>query len=106
MRSVFPILIVLTACNCHDDRGVPVTPRPQPRDSSPKILTLDDYEAAIYAAGPTSTFAPTTPTEHETIAKLVPAMLEAAWSGSPPATPARWQAAAAAVGFQVGWAVR
>jgi hypothetical protein len=105
MKFLFSILIVVTACNCHDDRGAPVTPRPEPK-VTPKTLTLDDYETAIYAAGPTSTFAPTTPTEHETIAKLVPSMLEAAWSTNPPATPARWQAAAAAVGFQIeAWTI-
>lgn len=106
MKVLFSMLIIVTACNCHDDRGAPVTPRPEPRDASPKTLTLDDYEAAIYAAGPTSTFAPTTPTEHEAVAKLVPALLEAAWSAMPPATPAKWQAAAAASGFHIdAWSI-
>ena len=106
MRFLFSLLIVVTACNCHDDKGAPVTPRPEPRDVSPKALTLDDYEAAIYSAGPTSTFAPTTPSEHEAIAKLVPALLEAAWSASPPATPVKWHAAAAASGFHIdAWSI-
>jgi hypothetical protein len=108
MRSLlFSLLIVVAACNCHDDKGAPVTPRPEPRDVPPKALTLDDYEAAVYAAGPTSTFAPTTPTEHEAVAKLVPALLDAAWSPTPPATPAKWQAAAASAGFRIeAWTIQ
>lgn len=99
-------LLIVTACNCHEDRGAPVTPRPAPRDLAPKTLTIEDYEAAVYAAGPSATFRPTTPSEHEAIAKLVPALLEASWSATPPASTAKWRDAAAAAGFRIDtWSV-
>lgn len=90
------LLVAITACNCHEDRGMPVTPRPT---SSTRTLTLDDYERAMYAAAPQTTFAETTPAEHEAIAKLVPALLETAQSSSP--SPARWQDLAATAGFRI-----
>src|SRR5689334_7896641 len=99
------VLVVLAACNCHEDRGTSVTPRPTPRDTTPRTLTVDDYERAMYGGAPQTTYAPTTASEHEAIAKLVPALLEAAWSTTPP-SPARWQDAAAAAGFRIdAWTI-
>jgi len=108
-RTLATLVIALAACKhgpCHEDRGVPVTPRSEPRDSAPKALTVDEVEAAVFAAGPRATFQPTSSSEHEAIARLVPALLEAAWSSTPPRSPAKWQAAAAAVGFRIeAWTI-
>lgn len=93
------VFVALAACNCHEDRGTPVTPRPLPPDSAPKTLTVDDYERALYAAAPKTTFAETTSREHEAIATLVPALLEASMTPAP--SPARWQPAANAAGFRI-----
>jgi hypothetical protein len=94
------VLVVLAACNCHEDRGTPVTPRPAANDATPKTLTVDDYVRVMYAGAPQTTYAATTSSEHEAIAKLVPALLEAAWSATP-GSPARWQDTAAAAGFRI-----
>ena len=103
MRTWLSLFIVITACNCHEDKGAPVSPRPAPvvRDTAPKTLSIDDYEAAVYTAGPSATFRPTTPAEHEAVAKLVPALLEASWgSANPP------HERAAAAGFQIeAWTI-
>ena len=105
MRKRWIVLIVAigSACKsgpCKDERGAPVTPRPTTTAVAPKTLSVADFEAMVYAAGPQASFQATTSTEHAAIAKLVPAMLDGAWSATPP-SPQRWQADTAAAGFRI-----
>jgi hypothetical protein len=81
-----------------------VTPRPAPRVAAPATLTLNDYDATVYGAGPQATFLASTIREQETIARLVPALLEAAWS-TEKLNPA-WHEDANRAGFRIeDWTV-
>lgn len=105
------IIALATACKsgpCKDERGAHVT-RPTTTKSAPRTLTPAEVERELYDRGREATFAETTPTEHAAVAKLVPALLDAAQlspkedRSHPVST---LQANAAAAGFRVeAWTV-
>ena len=100
-RWMCALVVISAACKhstCQDER-VPNKPV-QPRPAQTKQLTVDEYEQLVYGPGPQATFQPTTATEHDAIARLVPKLLEGAWAAQPP-DPNAWQADAAAAGFRI-----
>ena len=103
VRRLLLIIALGTACKsgpCKNERGAPVTPGSAPTTIAPRTLTLGDVERELYGAGPDASFAATTPTEHAAIAKLVPSLLDASFTGNTSAL-AAWNADAAAAGFRV-----
>jgi len=92
-----------TACSrtkC-TDRPKPEPPAsPAQTTATERALTLDGYESLVYGPGPQATFADTSASEHEAIAKLIPRLLEGS-RAAPPPDPRAWQAEAAGAGFQI-----
>ena len=90
------LLVALVACGNEDHtvKSRPAAP------AAPRTLTLDEIEITVYGAGPKATFAATTAVEHETIAHLIPAMLEGSWS-EPPPDPSAWQDEARRADFRI-----
>ena len=102
-RWILLVALTGTACSrakCTDRPKAEPTPPTAPGSAAERPLTLDGYEALVYGPGPQATFAETSSSEHEAIAKLVPRLLEAA-RAAPPPDPRAWQADAAAAGFQI-----
>ena len=100
-RWMCAAIAISAACKhstCQDERApnkpVPVQP------ARTKQLSVDDFESVVYGPGPKATFQATSASEHETIARLVPKLLEGAWAVRPP-NPNAWQADAAAAGFRI-----
>jgi hypothetical protein len=95
--------LVSTACShgrCSDGKPPAKQPTMPPTAPVARTLTLGDYEAAVYGNGPQTTFAETTALEHETIAALIPKLLEGAQAAKPP-DPQLWQTDANAAGFRI-----
>jgi hypothetical protein len=102
-RWMLVVALTGTACSrtkCTDKPKVDPAPAPALAGAAERPLTLDGYESLVYGPGPEATFADTTSSEHEAIAKLVPRLLEGA-RATPPPDPRAWQADAAAAGMQL-----
>jgi hypothetical protein len=100
--SLIALAVIGTACShrCSESRKDPAPPAMPSTAATVRTLSLDDYEATVYGAGPGATFAETTAIEHETIAALVPKLLGGA-QASPPPDPQIWQTDADAAGFRI-----
>ncbi len=65
-----------------------------------RTLTLEDVDRLVWRPGLNATFAPTTIAERETLARLVPRLLEGARAATPP-DPLAWQEDAARAGLVI-----
>lgn len=92
-------LATISACSRCSENRVPSVQQP-PLDPTERALSIDGYEALVYGPGPDATFADTSAIEHETIAKLIPKLLEGSRTVPPP-DPRAWQADAAPAGFHI-----
>jgi len=102
-RWILLVALTGTACSrgkCTDKPKAEPPPPTAPGSAAERALTLDGYEALVYGPGPEASFAETSSSEHEVIAKLVPRLYEGS-RAAPPPDPRAWQADAAAAGLQL-----
>jgi hypothetical protein len=102
-RWIAVLILTTTACSrgrCTDNQVPPVQPSQPPRETTLRKLNVEDYEAVVYGAAPSASFAATTSLEHDTLARLIPSLYDGARSARPP-DPKQWQADAAAAGFEI-----